>query len=522
MPARDRDPMVIAIDDNQDHAALLTKALKKGTKTQQIAIDPNVLTFSDPIEAIAALPVERLVVILIDYHLADSNALDWLNEFIKRDVGPVLILTSQGNQRIATEALKNGAADFLIKNQVIENHELLYQSIGQAVRRYKLESRNRVLARELKVSNHALEIKNERLSEMTDTAHRFVDDVAHEFRTPLAVIQEFASIITDGIGGPVTEQQTEFLGYISSATRDLAQMVDDLLDSSRLKHRALRVTREAHSVKELFDHIRPTVAAHAQNKKITIREQIDNGLPEVFCDLEKAGRALINLAINAVKFSPDGSTVELVAEAGENDKVRIRVTDHGPGLAEEDLGRICQRFSQAKNGESGKVKGFGLGLNIASELIHLNLGRMDVTSKPGEGSTFAFTLPGCNPHRILEQYLGLVTEDDPAVSITVLHAALSTPGDDMDALRRLLASTCYPMDLIINTKQGHEILLIGSTTEPSGWMDRIQSAWQDAHQNSDEPTPLTTRWLGTWSPPELEHALTQCVMDHILETRACA
>lgn len=154
MPAQ---PIVIVIDDNGDHVDLIARSIQRGAASRRVSFDPSVRSFDDPIDAIAALPADRLAVVLLDYQLADGTALDWLGEFVRRNPGPVLILTSHGNERIAAQALKNGAADYLVKDQIAEHPDLLCLAIDQAVRRFKLESRNRKLSAQLKVSNSTLE-----------------------------------------------------------------------------------------------------------------------------------------------------------------------------------------------------------------------------------------------------------------------------------------------------------------------------------------------------------------------------
>ena len=159
--------------------------------------------------------------------------------------------------------------------------------------------------------------KNARLAELTDTAHRFVDNVAHEFRTPLTVIQEFVSIVTDGMAGPVCDQQAEYLQIVARAAADLGGMVDDLLDTSRIKAGTLRVDRRVVQPESLLLPIQALLRTRAADKGIRVLIEPLGELPAVLADAEKAGRVLVNLVVNAVKFSPESSTVQITGRPVE-------------------------------------------------------------------------------------------------------------------------------------------------------------------------------------------------------------
>jgi len=524
MSWRLRKTIAIVVDDNEDHLQLLAMSLSSDQAGETLEIDPSVQTYTDAAEALANLPAEGPAVIICDYSMPGSNGLDWLPDFLKPNIGPVIILTSSGNESIAAKAFRAGAADYLVKSDVMQTPDILFQSIQKSLRRYKLEQCNEELTRKLKTANTELEKKNVRLSELTDTAHRFVDNVAHEFRTPLTVIREFASIISDGLGGPVSSEQAEYLQYIISGTHDLSQMVDDFLDSSKLKTRSLRVDRKPHTVGELFDSIRPAIGARAKSKSITIAEDITPGLEEVFCDLEKAGRVIVNLTVNAIKFSADGGEVRLWAKPLAGGGAQIGVSDHGPGLSQEEIEIVCERFRQVGDPQRTSAKGFGLGLNIAKELIWLNLGQFDIQSEVGVGSTFAFTLPAYDTRQILDNYIAQIVEHDKSANLTVLRVSSPDQSVYSEQLRRFLTSNSQSMDMALSESDGESVLLIGSTAESKRWTDRLESAWINAIRSSQDasPQPIDILWLGTWSGPGLKDHVVSCVLDQTLGVRACA
>ena len=193
---------VVLIDDDDEHRDLLTRAISSAFTDE--AWDVTTSAFRDPEQGLAELPADNQTIVLIDYSLDGTTGNEWIADFIRAQVGPVILITSHGDETIAREAFRYGAADYLIKPDVIVSPDILRSSVCEALRQYRLEATNRSLSARLKRTNTELERKNARLAELTSIAHRFVDDVAHEFRTPLAVIKEFASILSDGIVGDVT------------------------------------------------------------------------------------------------------------------------------------------------------------------------------------------------------------------------------------------------------------------------------------------------------------------------------
>lgn len=508
-------PAVFGIDDDRDHMELLTRVIAQGVAHGHISVGLPLHGYSDPAEAIAAFPVNRPVVVLLDYQLNDGTAMDWISEIVKRDVGPIILITSEGGEQVAAQVFREGVSDYLTKLQISQSPDSLYVAIRQGLRRFKLSRRNRELTSRLKEANEALQQRAEHLRKLTETAHRFVDDVAHEFRNPLTVIQMFASNIEDGLGGPVSDRQKEFLAYIGTATRDLSQLIDDFLDSSRLKNGILRVDRKPHSARELLAIVRTPLEARARHRRIALRETVDPMVPELYFDLEKAGRVLINLTVNAIKFSPDGADVEIAVRPSPDGGAAVSVKDHGQGIPEEELARIQTRFGQARNANPGpRTRGFGLGLNIAHDMVHLNFGRLEIQSHPGEGSAFSFSLCANDPQQILGRYLETALAISQSEAITVLHVT-PAPGGKLDLAREFISSICFPMDLLLPVRRTDSLLLIGGCDRPRDWIARLHAQWQGRTPAFNELSAFDIYCVGSWRRPELDRALPQCVANHL-------
>src|ERR1700722_292169 len=248
---------IVLIDDDADFLHVLKKRLEAQRAEFATTAAIDIHTYSDAVEALVNLPTEAICIVIIDYNMPGCTGLDWIPKLKNANVGPVILLTNQNDANVTAAAFRAGASDYLAKSDVIAGDLRLGRSLREAVHRYRLEVRNATLTRELKVVNAELETRNKHLHELTETAHQFVDDVAHDLRTPLTVIEQYASIIAEGLSGAVTDQQRDQLGIIATATHEMADMVDDFLDSSKLKAHSLTVDREPHTVQELFDSVAP-------------------------------------------------------------------------------------------------------------------------------------------------------------------------------------------------------------------------------------------------------------------------
>jgi PAS domain S-box-containing protein len=379
----------------------------------------------------------------------------------------------------------------------------------------------RVLAaEEIERVHQQLAGQNRGLAALTEQAHRFVDDVSHEFRTPLAVIKEFGSIIADGLGGEVTAEQQQYLGMIDNAVLDLNQMVEDFADASKLRVGRLHVDRRAHTLDAIFERVRPDLQKKAASRAITLVERIEPDLPRVFADEEKVRRVIMSLATNAVKFAPQHSQLELWARQSRDGGVEVGVTDHGPGLTPADLNQALERFRQPPNSDAASVKGFGLGLNIARLFVWLNLGKMNVTSVVGQGSTFAFTLPADDPQMSLVRFFASLAEfDEGQLDVAVLAVTTTEPAASLEALRVFLAATTRPNDLVLamRSTSGDGFVLLGPTQSAVGWMSRLLQERERtlAGAGASAHGKLRIKILGTFAYPNGVCNATTCALEHL-------
>jgi two-component system phosphate regulon sensor histidine kinase PhoR len=219
----------------------------------------------------------------------------------------------------------------------------------------------------------------------------FVANASHELRTPVASVRSAAETLRRAIETQ-PEDAAEFIEMIERNTARLQQLIEDLLDLSRIESRQYRLDLEP---LRLDDAIAQSVAAardRAETKGLRIALAVDPTLPPVRADRRAFDQILTNLVDNAVKYCPAGTTVTLEAQSTEAG-IRIAVEDTGPGIAPEHLPRLFERFYRVDAGRSRALGGTGLGLSIVRHLVEAMHGQVSVESTPGKGSCFSFTLP---------------------------------------------------------------------------------------------------------------------------------
>lgn len=375
--------------------------------------------------------------------------------------------------------------------------------------------------------NALLESRNQRLAEMTERAHRVVDDVSHDFRTPLTVIREYAALIADGVGGAVTPRQEEWLRIVEGAATDLARMVDDFLDSSRLRVGRLRIDRRCIRPESIVDGVVRLLEVKARASGVRLRAEPAPAscarLPDAFADLDKARRILANLVANAIKFSPEGGEVRVsVAPLPEGD-LEFRVDDEGPGLAAGDIALLFERFRQLPSAIAPSDRGFGLGLSIARQLVWLNLGTIRVESRAGRGARFAFTLPVPDPRLLVRRAFERFAERaEPVRAIAAIEIAIAgaadTPASSAEATcppsaadpredwRIRIAEGSDAADVLVPSRRG--FLLFGPTDDASAWSACLSSRLR----GQPGPPFESVEIVGAWTLPAGADAAREAIL----------
>jgi signal transduction histidine kinase len=230
--------------------------------------------------------------------------------------------------------------------------------------------------------------ERDRVEQMKDD---FVLTVSHELRTPVTVVKGFAEMLTAQRKG-LNARQFEAAEVIAESAGQLQKMVNDLLDLARSDAGKLRIEPEPTPVRPLAQSIGRQMRPNFEGKEQRFTVTVEKDLPEIEADAGRISQVLANLLTNANKYAPEGARVRLAATK-VGDEVEFAVSDNGPGLEQEQLDHVFDRFWRADSTETQSVGGTGLGLAIAKSLVELHGGAISANSSLGAGATFRFVLP---------------------------------------------------------------------------------------------------------------------------------
>ncbi len=321
---------------------------------------------------------------------------------------------------------------------------------------------------ELAAKNYELAMRNQEIERADRLKSEFLASMSHELRTPLHTVIGFTELLLEEIEGPLNEKQRRFLGHIRQDSNHLLELINDILDLSKIESGRMELKPEdfdvAAAIEEVLGGIRPLAAAKSLELVIDTPPAI-----ALRADRVRFREILYNLLSNAVKFTPEGGRIT-VASAVEGGSVVITVEDTGIGIRREDHVSIFDKFHQVGNTTKGVREGTGLGLAITKRLVEMHGGTIAVDSEPGRGSRFTVMLPrtGAKPADGQKQQrprrqkpLVLIAEDD-AGARELLATYLVPHGYDVasagtvdDAIASAL--TLYPDAITLDLQLGDEI-----------------------------------------------------------------
>jgi len=360
---------VLLIEDNPAYTRLIREILAEAKGS------PFKLECADRLATgLACLAQGRIDMVLLDLGLPDSQGLSTLVKVQAEALAvPVVVLTGLDDEALAVEAVQEGAQDYLVKGQVDSN--LLRRSIRYAIERKRAEEKARQL---------------ETLKELDQVRSQLLANVSHELRTPLTTIKGYSTMLLDYDRRLGRDEKQEYLSAIDRATDRMTELVDHLLDMTRLEAGLLKLNKTPTNITALLQTTIAEARLRTPGHKIVLK------LPKTALRLNGDGRRIRqvvdNLIDNATKYSKVGSTVTIEAKSQDSELV-ISVADQGIGIPRENLGNVFDRMFNLEHRLTQESGGLGLGLALCKGLVEAHGGRIWVESELGKGSVFRLALP---------------------------------------------------------------------------------------------------------------------------------
>ncbi|MFY9558786.1 MAG: CHASE3 domain-containing protein [Terriglobales bacterium] len=253
------------------------------------------------------------------------------------------------------------------------------------------EEEKRKFMDRLAASNQELELRNREVERATKLKSKFLASMSHELRTPLNAIVGFSDLLAEETPGQLNNKQKRFVNHIKQGSAHLLQLINDILDLSKIEAGQLELRCEDFQVKDALPEVLSTIRPLAMAKNIQVQHKLKAEL-SVHADRVRFKQVLYNLLSNAVKFTPKDGRIDI--DCGEKgNEVCISVTDTGVGIRAEDQAVVFEEFRQVAVNKDTANEGTGLGLAITKRLVEQQGGKISLESEPGKGSRFTFTLP---------------------------------------------------------------------------------------------------------------------------------
>ena len=481
-PEQEERPVLLAIDDDPDNRAFLTKAV------QRQGFD--VVTAPNATQARRQLDGRRPALIFLDVQMPEESGLSLLPQML-RDFpeSVVVMMTAYGSEQVAAEALRGGADDYIAKP--IDLHRLR-ELLERNLEKQRLRAERQSLVARLKDSNRYLmrqhaalrradeEILqvNRQLEQSSRYKSEFLANMSHELRTPLNAIMGFSEILLDLTMNLTAGERTEFLRNIHSSGQHLLGLINDILDLAKIEAGKMDLHPEEMPVMAALQEITAILDPMARQQGLQLRTvgAVDAGV--IKADRSKFKQVLYNLLSDAVKFTPAPGTIT-VSVKDSPEQLTVSVEDTGIGMKPEDLPKLFREFEQIDGSYTRRYQGTGLGLALCRRFVEMHGGRIWAESQFGKGSIFTFTIPreprpaavspveeAAPTLETMELPLALVIEDDPAssqrmtaeiqgVGFRVAHAS-----DGEQAVRKAMEilPDLLVMETVLPVKDGWQVL----------------------------------------------------------------
>jgi signal transduction histidine kinase len=335
--------------------------------------------------------------LIVDYVLPGEDGLSLARRLLASteiSIKAVIMLTGEGDEAIAVEAMKLGVRDYLVKDFEGKYLESLSKSVVRAVEVGQLVEAKEKAEEDLMVAKLEAEISREEAEIANRAKSGFLANVSHELRTPLNAIIGFSEIMTTELFGQLGNDK--YAGYavnIHDSGKHLLDVVNDLLDISKIEAGERNIVDTAIDLPQILDQLRDMMAPKLDEKNISFSLPIDENVPQLIADEVSFRQIILNLLSNAIKFTPAEGEISIAVTQGHDQSFCVSVHDNGIGIKAEDIDTVLAPFGQASDAMVAAEGGTGLGLSITNSLMELHDGSLKIRSEPGRYTTVHLYFP---------------------------------------------------------------------------------------------------------------------------------
>ena len=363
---------ILIVDDQAVNVSLLERLLREAGYA-------CVASTMNPHEVCALHRKNRYDLILLDLRMPGMDGFQVMEGLKTNDADgdlSVLVITAEPDHKL--RALQAGAKDFISKPfDLVEVKTRIHNML------------------EVRLLNKKLENDNKMLKRLDRTKSEFLSTVSRELRTPLTSIRDSLEVLASGVAGSLPDKARSFIEIAQNNCERLIRLINDILDIEKIESGQMSFALRPLDLMELIDQTVKADEGFAARHDVRLQVVAAQPGAKVHADPDRLAQVMTNLISNACKFSPPGSTVD-IAVTREGGRLKVAVADCGPGISDEFLACIFQRFSQADSSDARQKGGTGLGLSISKAIVERLGGEIGFTTGKGKATTFYFFLPECS------------------------------------------------------------------------------------------------------------------------------
>lgn len=341
--------------------------------------DREILKAQSGDEALKIAFQEEISLILLDVQMPEMDGFEVANMLKStkrtRKIPIIFVTAISKEKKYILQGLGEGAFDYLFK------------PLDSDITKSKVKTLLQLYAQQKEI-----ELKNTELHRLNDEKNYFLGMASHDLRNPLGNILTLVNLIDDEIGSLMPPDHRKYLKIVQSTSKHMMELLNELLDISRIEAGLTAYKPRTVNIHELLQETISSHKTHADKKQIHLSYSLPDTNMTFLCDRNQITQVLNNLVSNAIKYSHNGSPIELIVEQNTQDTI-FHIQDHGQGIPPQEHKRLFEAFSKTSVKSTGGESSTGLGLNIAKKLIECHGGKIWLRSEVGKGTTFSFSIP---------------------------------------------------------------------------------------------------------------------------------